>query len=188
LRVWRVSHTKRTKWRIIPDYRRIIAGPCYCRRMQRTVDMILGLTAAVATALLLGLIARDDVGMSADMIRTDALSAAGIIFAAGCQRFSAEAEKVKPQHGARGLPHTYRGTCIRMCFTRSIGFSWCLMLKETGSHLHKLRCPVQRVKHAIVRTWQQCVYQSDRLGDGIWPLALLCSLRDLSANLASRCR
>jgi hypothetical protein len=34
------------------------------------------------TALLLGLIARDDVGMSADMIRTDALSAAGIILVA----------------------------------------------------------------------------------------------------------
>ena len=50
--------------------------------MQRTVDMILGLTAALATALLLGLIARDDVGMSADMIRTDALSAAGIILVA----------------------------------------------------------------------------------------------------------
>ena len=44
--------------------------------MQRTVDMILGLTDAVATALLLGLIARDDVGM----IRIDALSVAGIIF------------------------------------------------------------------------------------------------------------
>jgi hypothetical protein len=36
----------------------------------------------MATALLLGLIARDDVGMSADMIRTDALSAAGLIFVA----------------------------------------------------------------------------------------------------------
>ena len=57
-------------------------GLSYCRRMQRTVDMIFGLTAAAATALLLGLIARDDVGMSADMIRIDALSAAGIIFAA----------------------------------------------------------------------------------------------------------
>ena len=64
------------------DYRRNIVGLSYCRRMQRTVDMILGLTAAVATALLLGLIARDDVGMSADMIRIDALSVAGIIFAA----------------------------------------------------------------------------------------------------------
>ena len=57
-------------------------GLSYCRRMQRTVDMILGLTAAVATALLLGLIARDDVGMSADMIRIDALSVAGIVFTA----------------------------------------------------------------------------------------------------------
>ena len=52
-------------------------GLSYCRRMQRTVDMILGLTDAVATALLLGLIARDDVGM----IRIDALSVADIISA-----------------------------------------------------------------------------------------------------------
>jgi hypothetical protein len=50
--------------------------------MMHSVDWIAGLTAAVATALLLGLIARDDVGMSADMIRTDALAAAGLIFAA----------------------------------------------------------------------------------------------------------
>ena len=50
--------------------------------MKRSVDATLGLTAAVATALLLALIARDDVGMSADMVRTDALSAAGIIFVA----------------------------------------------------------------------------------------------------------
>ena len=50
--------------------------------MKRSVDMILGLTAAVATALPLAPIARDDVGMSADMVRTDALSAASIIFVA----------------------------------------------------------------------------------------------------------
>ena len=56
--------------------------PCYCYRMKRSVDVILGLTAAVATALLLALIGRDEVGMSADMIRTDALSAAGIIYVA----------------------------------------------------------------------------------------------------------
>ena len=43
---------------------------------------MLGLTAAVATALLLGLIARDDIGIPVDTIRTDALSAAGLIFAA----------------------------------------------------------------------------------------------------------
>lgn len=50
--------------------------------MRRLVDLILSLIAAVATALLLGLIARDDMGMPIDMIRTDALSAAGLIFAA----------------------------------------------------------------------------------------------------------
>jgi hypothetical protein len=51
-------------------------------RMKRLVDMILGLTAAVSTALLLGLIAHDELGMSVYAIRTDALRAAGLIFAA----------------------------------------------------------------------------------------------------------
>ena len=50
--------------------------------MKRVVDLMLGLTAAVATALLLGLIAHDEMGMSIYAIRTDALSAAGLIFAA----------------------------------------------------------------------------------------------------------
>ena len=47
--------------------------PCYCHHMNRTVDVILGLTAAVATALSLALIARDDIGMPSDMVREDAL-------------------------------------------------------------------------------------------------------------------
>jgi hypothetical protein len=51
-------------------------------RMKRLVDVMLGLTAAVATALLLGLIAHDEMGLSIYAIRTDALSAAGLIFAA----------------------------------------------------------------------------------------------------------
>ena len=51
-------------------------------RMKRLVDVMLGLTAAVATALLLGLIAHDEMGLSIDAIRTDSLSAAGFIFAA----------------------------------------------------------------------------------------------------------
>ena len=50
--------------------------------MRRLVDLILGWGCAVATALLLGLIARDDVGMTAYMVRVDALSAAGLIFVA----------------------------------------------------------------------------------------------------------
>jgi len=50
--------------------------------MNRTVDVILGLTAAVATALLLALIARDDIGMPPDMVREDALIAASIMIAA----------------------------------------------------------------------------------------------------------
>lgn len=51
-------------------------------RMKRLIDLGLGLTAAAATALLLGMIAHDDIGMSVNAIRTDALSAAGLIFAA----------------------------------------------------------------------------------------------------------
>ena len=50
--------------------------------MMRLVDQILGLTAAAATALLLGLIAHDDMGMSLSAIRVDALSGAGVILAA----------------------------------------------------------------------------------------------------------
>ena len=50
--------------------------------MNRTVDVILGLTAAVATALLLALIARDDIGMPPDMVREDALIRASIMIAA----------------------------------------------------------------------------------------------------------
>jgi hypothetical protein len=51
-------------------------------RVGRLVDRFLYLTAAAATALLLGLVARDDVGMPAEMVRTEALSAAGLLFAA----------------------------------------------------------------------------------------------------------
>ena len=50
--------------------------------MNRTVDVVLGLTAAVATALLLALIARDDIGMPPDMVREDALIGASIMIAA----------------------------------------------------------------------------------------------------------
>ena len=49
---------------------------------EQTVDVILGLTAAVATALLLALIARDDIGMPPDLVREDALIGASIMIAA----------------------------------------------------------------------------------------------------------
>ena len=54
---------------------------CYRHRVKRSVDVILELMAAVATALLLGLIARDGIGMPSDMVRGDALIAASIIVA-----------------------------------------------------------------------------------------------------------
>ena len=50
--------------------------------MNRPVEVILGLTAAVATALLLALIARDDIGIPPDMVREDALIGASIMIAA----------------------------------------------------------------------------------------------------------
>ena len=50
--------------------------------MNRTVDVILGLRAAVATALLLALIARDDIGMPPDMVCEDTLIGASIMIAA----------------------------------------------------------------------------------------------------------
>ena len=83
--MWPVSHTKPRMTGGSAQFRSSEGSRlrlCYCHHMNRWVDVILGLTAAVATALLLGLIARDNVGMSADTIRTDALGAAGIIFVA----------------------------------------------------------------------------------------------------------
>jgi hypothetical protein len=71
--------------------------------MKRSVDLFLGLIAALATALLLGMIAHGAMGMSIDMIRIDALGAAGLIFGGGYRRIRAEAEKVKqPNVAAKG--------------------------------------------------------------------------------------
>ena len=45
------------------------------------MDLLLGVIAAAATALLLALIARDDIGMPPGMVREDALIAASIMVA-----------------------------------------------------------------------------------------------------------
>jgi hypothetical protein len=45
------------------------------------VDLLLGVIAAAATALLLAMIARDDIGMPPGMVREDALIAASIMVA-----------------------------------------------------------------------------------------------------------
>jgi hypothetical protein len=47
-----------------------------------TVDLFLGMTAAIATALLLALIMRDAIGMPPDMVREDALIVASIVVTA----------------------------------------------------------------------------------------------------------
>ena len=45
------------------------------------MDLLLGVIAAAATALLLTMIARDDIGMPPGMVREDALIAASIMVA-----------------------------------------------------------------------------------------------------------
>jgi hypothetical protein len=50
--------------------------------MWGSIELFLTLIAAAATALLLGLIAHDAMGMPIDMIRTGALGAAGLVSAA----------------------------------------------------------------------------------------------------------
>ena len=86
LKAWCVGHTTRTN--NAPAARFVstqphIARPGHCHHMNRTVNcQILGLTAAVATALLLVLIARDDIGILLIMVREDALIGASIMIAA----------------------------------------------------------------------------------------------------------
>jgi hypothetical protein len=49
------------------------------------MNLLVGLLAAVATALVLGVVAHDDMGVPLNMIRADALSGAGfILFAIAC--------------------------------------------------------------------------------------------------------
>jgi hypothetical protein len=54
---------------------------CYYCDVKGWVDLLLGVMAAAAAALLLALIARDDIGMPPGMIREDALIAAGVMVA-----------------------------------------------------------------------------------------------------------
>ena len=72
--------------------------------MKRLIDLILGLIAAIATALLLGLIAHDGMGMPIDMIRIDALAAASLVFAAVAGGSVLKWKKLR--HPASGLKTT----------------------------------------------------------------------------------
>jgi hypothetical protein len=54
---------------------------CYDCGVKGWAGLLLGVIAAAATALLLALIARDDIGMPPDMIREDALIATSIMVA-----------------------------------------------------------------------------------------------------------
>ena len=83
--MWRVGHTTQTN--NAPAVWFAPTQSSFARTMllsphDRTVDVVLGLTAAVATALLLALIARDDIGMPPDMVREVALIGASIMIAA----------------------------------------------------------------------------------------------------------
>ena len=51
----------------------------------RELNLLVALLAAIATALVLGVVAHDDMGLPLNMIRADALSVAGfILFAVVC--------------------------------------------------------------------------------------------------------
>ena len=63
-------------------YRGTGGAPCYHRGVKGWVDLLLSVVAATATALLLALIAGDDIGMPPDMVREDALIGASIMIAA----------------------------------------------------------------------------------------------------------
>jgi hypothetical protein len=54
----------------------------YCPNMDRAVFLIIALATAAMAAMMTGSVAHDDFGIPLDTIRTDALSAAGLIFAA----------------------------------------------------------------------------------------------------------
>jgi hypothetical protein len=75
-------HLVTTKTRGVRDEVCLFSGsPCYYRGVKGWVDLLLAVIAAAATALLLALIARDDIGMPPAMVREDALVAAGIMVA-----------------------------------------------------------------------------------------------------------
>jgi hypothetical protein len=75
-------HLVTTKTRSVRDAVCLFSGsPCYYRGVKGWVDLLLAVIAAAATALLLALIARDDIGMPPAMVREDALVAAGIMVA-----------------------------------------------------------------------------------------------------------
>jgi hypothetical protein len=84
-KVWRVGHTTQTN--NAPAVRFGPTQSSFARTMllsphEPNGRCDSGIDAAVATALLLALIARDDIGMPPDMVREDALIGASIMIAA----------------------------------------------------------------------------------------------------------
>jgi hypothetical protein len=67
---------------LVRRYRVTARSPCYYHGMRGWVDPLLSIIAAIATALLLAPIARDDVGMPPGMVREDALIGASVMIAA----------------------------------------------------------------------------------------------------------
>jgi hypothetical protein len=54
----------------------------YSRNMGKAAFLIIALATAAMAAMMTGSVAHDDFGIPLDTVRTDALSAAGLIFAA----------------------------------------------------------------------------------------------------------
>jgi hypothetical protein len=65
----------------VQSYRGRADALCYPCSVKTGVDILLAGLAATATALLLAVIARDDIGMPHEMIREDALLGAGLVIA-----------------------------------------------------------------------------------------------------------
>ena len=61
--------------------------------MSKTIDLFLGMMAAVATALLMSLIARDDIGMPPDMVREGALIGVSFMIAVMAGMYSCERQQ-----------------------------------------------------------------------------------------------
>ena len=66
--------------------------------MGKPVDLIIGIMAAVATALLIGLIARDNIGMPPDIVREDALIAASVMIVAVAGMSSRKRDGASSRH------------------------------------------------------------------------------------------
>ena len=80
----------------------------FSRNMGKAAFLIIALASAAMAAMMTGSVAHDDFGIPLDTIRTDALSAAGLIFAAVACGSLLTRKKVNARCGPRGDKRAYR--------------------------------------------------------------------------------